>query len=148
LENGKWCRVNGGIDVDRLAEDLSDRVGSKISKLISKIMRKELNSRLPPSYEMKKFTDEIQILINAASYGRKRVWKSVLVTGTMVMKKDLMVKDVVEILRCDRTTAYRIFRRLLESGFVEKDGRYYRLNGKTCPVLYSITRRTLFVVRE
>lgn len=140
--------MNGEIDVDRLADDLVDRVNYRISKVISQVMREELSSRLPPSYEMKKFTDEIQILIKAASYGRKRVWKSVLVVGTMVMKNDLTVKNVVETLGCDRTTAYRIFRRLLESGFVEKNGRYYRLNGKACPVLYSMTRRTLFVVRE
>ncbi len=141
-------KVNGEIDVGRLADSLSDRMSSRISKVISKVMREELNSRLPPSYEMKKFTDEIQILIKAASYGRKRVWKSILVVGTMVMTKDLTVKDVVETLRCDRTTAYRILKRLLEFGFVEKDGRFYRLNSKVCPVLYSMTRRTLFVVRE
>ena len=68
--------------------------------------------------------------------------------GAMVMTNDLMVKDVVETLRCDRTTAYKVLKRLLEFGFVEKDGRFYRLSSKTCPVLYSLTRRTLFVVKE
>lgn len=87
-------------------------------------------------------------MINAASYGKKRAWKSVLVVGVMAMKKDLMIKDVTEALRCDRTTAYRILKRLLEFGYIEKEGRLYKLNGKVCPVLYSMTRRTLYVVRE
>ncbi|MEM3403248.1 MAG: hypothetical protein QXJ17_01665 [Nitrososphaeria archaeon] len=52
---------------DRLAEYLCKGVGSEISKLL----RDELNSRLPPLYEMKKFTDELQILVNAA---RLMVW--------------------------------------------------------------------------
>ena len=148
LEIGRWCKVDGGIDVDRLADDLFDRVGIRLSKVISKVMREALNSRLPPLHDMKKFTDELQTLINAASYGKKRAWKSVLVVGVMAMKKDLMAKDVTEALRCDRTTAYRVLKRLLEFGFVEKDGRFYRLSGENCPVLYSMTRRALYVVRE
>ncbi len=97
---------------------------------------------------MKKFTDGIQILINTASYGKKRAWKSMFVVGVMAMKRDLVIKDVTEALRCDRTTAYRIFKRLIEFGFIEKDGRLYKLNAKVCPVLHSMTRRTLYVIRE
>jgi hypothetical protein len=93
------------VEADNLAEYLCKEVGSTISKLL----KDELNSRLPPLHEIKKFTDELQILINAASYGKQRAWKNVFVVGVMAMKKDLTVKDVTETLRCGRTTGWAIF---------------------------------------
>jgi hypothetical protein len=112
-----------------------------IKKVISQAVIDVFANVIPPQYEDSNIVNEIGILNRAAVGANKRPWENVFVVGQTIMRSDLTTLEIAKQLKCDRSTAYRIIKRLETYGFVEKRNHQYTLSEKNCPLLYLLSRR-------
>jgi len=128
---------------------LNDKVESKgksrlevmIEKVVLQAVSEVFGNIIPPAYKDLNIADEIRILCKAAIGAKKRPWENVFIVGLTIMQKDMATVEITKQLNCNRSTTYRIMKRLEGYGFVERLNHQYTLSERNCPLLYYLCRR-------
>jgi len=126
---------------DKLESKEKSRLEVMIERVVLQAVSEVFGNIIPPAYKDLNIADEIRILCRASMGTKKRPWENVFIVGLAIMQKDMTTVEITKQLNCNRSTAYRIIKRLETYGFVERLNNQYTLSERNCPLLYYLCRR-------